>query len=72
MIDLQKQFISQKDLAQMLGVSVYALNAMRYKGRLKGLPYVKWGTQYKFPLDEVKQWMKEQVQVDTGDYYGNK
>lgn len=72
MNNFQKQWIDQKELAAIVGTSVNSLNTLRYKGKLKGIPFVKWGNRYKYPIEEVQKWIKEQTQTDSGDYYGNK
>lgn len=64
---LDETLITQKKLAQILGTTVCSINTMRSMGKLNDLPHIKWGSQYRYRIQDVEEWIKKHTQ--TGGFY---
>ena len=51
-----EKLLSQKEMAEILGLSVRALENFR---KDKGLPFYKIGHLIKYRMSEVEKWLKE-------------
>jgi hypothetical protein len=56
---VSKRFYSERDLAEVLGVSIKTLQGYRLRGRL-GPPWKKLGGSVKYPADQFEQWWQAQ------------
>ena len=53
---MQKEFLTSKELAVLLHISIATLKNWRKQGR--GCPYIKVGRKILYELSDVKQWLK--------------
>jgi hypothetical protein len=56
---VSKRFYSERDLAEVLGVSIKTLQGYRLRGSL-GPPWKKFGGSVKYPADQFEQWWQAQ------------
>lgn len=47
------KLLDQKQVADILCTTVSTLNSMRYAGKLKDLPYVRFGNRIRYTLTDV-------------------
>lgn len=51
------KLLGQKQVANILGTTVSTLNSMRYAGKLKDLPYVRFGNRVKYLQTDVENYI---------------
>jgi len=56
--EIQVQFVSEKEISQVVGRSIFTLRNDRHLGR--GFPYVKNGRQVRYCIQEVLNIMEGQ------------
>lgn len=49
----QKRLLDQKQAAEYLGTTVATLNSLRYAGKLKDLPYVRFGNRIRYTQTDL-------------------
>jgi predicted DNA-binding transcriptional regulator AlpA len=59
------EYISTEDAARLTGLSVAWLERSRWAG--DGPPYVKLGKAVRYPLDELRLFMRERLRISTTD-----
>ncbi len=57
--DPVEKFLSEKDLAEALGVTRFMIRKWR---RNEGLPFITAGTRFLYKLSRVKAWLEEKEQ----------
>jgi len=58
-VSVSKRFLSERDLAEVLGVSIKTLQGYRLRGSL-GPPWKKLGGSVKYPADQFEAWWQAQ------------
>ena len=61
---VQQRFLSESDVALLLGMSVKTLQKHRHESR--GLPYVKIGRAVRYDVQAVESWIN-QKRVEPAD-----
>jgi excisionase family DNA binding protein len=60
-----KAYLTEKELAERLSVSVKWLQKMRLAGG--GIPYCKFGSAVRYPLDQVIAFEEASLRASTSD-----
>ncbi|RYD93805.1 MAG: DNA-binding protein [Sphingobacteriales bacterium] len=60
-----KAYFSERELAEYLAVSVKWLQKMRVAGG--GIPFVKFGSAVRYPLEQVHEYERERLRLSTSD-----
>lgn len=55
---MEKLLVTDKELAQALGISLSVIRRDRLNGRL-GIPFIKLGTMVRYDIARVKEWLAE-------------
>jgi hypothetical protein len=53
------EWLNEKDVAILIGVSVYTLRQHRHKGI--GLPYVKYGKSVRYSIADIFEYLKSRT-----------
>ena len=53
------EWLNEKDVAILIGVSVYTLRQHRHKGI--GLPYVKYGKSVRYSIADIVEYLKSKT-----------
>lgn len=61
------KLLDQKQVANILGTTVSTLNSMRYVGKLKDLPYVRFGNRVKYLQTDVENYINNHKEGGNHD-----
>ena len=62
---MQDKMISEKELAETLGISYWRVRTMRLQD---GLPFLQSGSRIFYRLDKVRSWINEQEEKNSKEH----
>ena len=54
----EKKFLTKKELAELLGLSIYTIDA--WVSQRREIPFVKMGKRVMFDIEDVQEWVESQ------------
>jgi excisionase family DNA binding protein len=56
-VNIEKRFLTKKELAQYLGISIYTID--QWVSQRREIPFNKAGRRVLFDMKEVEKWIEE-------------